>query len=89
VKDIVMKHWAKYGRHFYCRYDYEGELVVSGQEESQSRFSPHRAQIPLAVDSASASKVMDLIRDEFVNGDVSAVRADDSGVKLVKAEEFS
>mmetsp|Transcript_3075 Transcript_3075/g.4217 ORF Transcript_3075/g.4217 Transcript_3075/m.4217 type:complete len:524 (-) Transcript_3075:107-1678(-) len=24
VKDIVTKHWAKYGRHFYCRYDYEG-----------------------------------------------------------------
>ena len=26
VKEIVMKHWAKYGRHFYCRYDYEGEF---------------------------------------------------------------
>ena len=26
VKDIVMKHWAKYGRHFYCRYDYEGKF---------------------------------------------------------------
>jgi phosphoglucomutase len=25
VKDIVSKHWAKYGRHFYCRYDYEGK----------------------------------------------------------------
>jgi len=24
VKDIVTRHWAKYGRHFYCRYDYEG-----------------------------------------------------------------
>jgi phosphoglucomutase len=24
VQDIVRKHWAKYGRHFYCRYDYEG-----------------------------------------------------------------
>jgi phosphoglucomutase len=24
VKDIVSNHWAKYGRHFYCRYDYEG-----------------------------------------------------------------
>lgn len=24
VKDIVSKHWTKYGRHFYCRYDYEG-----------------------------------------------------------------
>jgi phosphoglucomutase len=23
VNDIVTKHWAKYGRHFYCRYDYE------------------------------------------------------------------
>eukprot|EP00980_Cylindrotheca_fusiformis_P008717 scaffold1868_cov193-Cylindrotheca_fusiformis.AAC.2 len=23
VKDIVANHWAKYGRHFYCRYDYE------------------------------------------------------------------
>jgi phosphoglucomutase len=26
IKDIVAKHWAKYGRHFYCRYDYEGKL---------------------------------------------------------------
>jgi len=24
VADIVTRHWAKYGRHFYCRYDYEG-----------------------------------------------------------------
>jgi len=23
VKDIVKQHWEKYGRHFYCRYDYE------------------------------------------------------------------
>jgi phosphoglucomutase len=24
VQDVVTRHWAKYGRHFYCRYDYEG-----------------------------------------------------------------
>ena len=24
VRDIVKNHWKKYGRHFYCRYDYEG-----------------------------------------------------------------
>lgn len=24
VADVVKRHWAKYGRHFYCRYDYEG-----------------------------------------------------------------
>lgn len=28
VKDIVESHWAKYGRHFYCRYDYEGKIFV-------------------------------------------------------------
>lgn len=26
VRDIVRSHWSKYGRHFYCRYDYEGKL---------------------------------------------------------------
>ena len=24
VRDIVMRHWARYERHFYCRYDYKG-----------------------------------------------------------------
>jgi len=24
VEDIVEKHWAKYGRNYYCRYDFEG-----------------------------------------------------------------
>ncbi|KAH3758946.1 phosphoglucomutase, chloroplastic [Pelomyxa schiedti] len=24
VSDIVSDHWSKFGRHFYCRYDYEG-----------------------------------------------------------------
>jgi phosphoglucomutase len=65
VRDIVQKHWAKYGRHFYCRYDYEG------------------------VESEAANKVMSLVRDEFVNGDISSVTDDKSGIKLVDAEEFS
>lgn len=62
VKDIVKNHWAKYGRHFYCRYDYE------------------------AVESDSANEVMDLIRDSFVNGDVSSAESGD--IELVGAEEF-
>ena len=24
IKNLVERHWEKYGRHFYCRYDYEG-----------------------------------------------------------------
>jgi phosphoglucomutase len=64
VRDIVQKHWVKYGRHFYCRYDYEG------------------------VDSNDANSVMDLIRDKYINGDISAAN-DESNIKLVNAEEFS
>lgn len=64
VKDIVNRHWAKYGRHYYCRYDYEG------------------------VDSEAANNVMNAIRENFVNGDVSSVAASDSGFKLAGAVEF-
>lgn len=64
VKDIVTQHWGKYGRHFYCRYDYE------------------------AVESDAANKVMDLIRDSFVNGDLTSVTSSDSGIKLMNAVEF-
>mmetsp|Transcript_9178 Transcript_9178/g.11005 ORF Transcript_9178/g.11005 Transcript_9178/m.11005 type:complete len:172 (+) Transcript_9178:1-516(+) len=64
VNDIVKNHWAKYGRHFYCRYDFEG------------------------VDSDDANKVMDLVRSTFVNGDLSSVADEDSGINIVSAEEF-
>jgi phosphoglucomutase len=63
VMDVVKRHWEKYGRHFYCRYDYEG------------------------VDSDAANKVMDLIRDSYVNGDISKAEAGD--IVLSGAEEFA
>ena len=53
---------------------------------STARFIP--APSP-AVDSDAANKMMDLIRDSFVNGDVSTIPDDPSGIKLVGAEEFS
>jgi hypothetical protein len=33
--------------------------------------------------------MMELIRNEFVNGDLASVSDDQSGIKLVEAEEFS
>ena len=42
-----------------------------------------------AVESDGANKMMDLIRERYVNGDLSKVGVDDSGIKLVKAEEFA
>ena len=64
VKEIVNNHWAQYGRHFYCRYDYE------------------------AVDSGAANEVMDLIRQSYVNGDLSTALDDSSDIKMVDAIEF-
>ena len=54
---------------------------------SPSLFSFH-SYAYLAVESDAANKVMDLIRDTFVNGDISSVEDDESGIKLVSAEEF-
>jgi hypothetical protein len=42
-----------------------------------------------AVDSHAANQMMDLIRDKYVSGDLATVAEDDSGIKLVAAEEFS
>ena len=42
----------------------------------------------LAVDSDAANKMMDLIREKYVQGDLSAIAEDPSGIKLVSAEEF-
>jgi hypothetical protein len=44
---------------------------------------------PTAVDSHAANQMMDLIRDKYVSGDLATVAEDDSGIKLVAAEEFA
>ena len=41
------------------------------------------------MDSDAANKMMDLIREKFVSGDLTAVAKDDSGIKMVAAEEFA
>jgi hypothetical protein len=41
-----------------------------------------------AVESDAANKMMDLIRNDFVSGDLSALSEDSSGIKLVAADEF-
>lgn len=30
VEEIVRRHWATYGRNYYCRYDYEGVASAAG-----------------------------------------------------------
>ena len=41
------------------------------------------------VDADAANRVMDLIRDEFVSGDIASLPSDGSGIDLKNAEEFA
>lgn len=32
VRDIVLQHWRAFGRHYYCRHDYEGVSLQQGED---------------------------------------------------------
>jgi hypothetical protein len=90
VKDVVARHWAKYGRHFYCRYDYEGSYCGPVKDGSLrgmavASYRLEISRVIAGVDSDAANSVMDLIRREFVTGGKTDSTKD---IKLVKAEEF-
>ena len=47
VADIVAEHWAKYGRNFYSRHDYEGVNAQQAQalmEQLSNKFSQLKGQ---------------------------------------------
>ncbi|CAI5506931.1 unnamed protein product, partial [Closterium sp. Naga37s-1] len=79
VEEIVRQHWAKYGRHFYTRYDYEG-VDAEGAKKLMANLVANQADIPAlntAVKAAN-SAAADVVRgDEFeykdpVDGSVSS-----------------
>ena len=52
VEDIVRKHWAKYGRNYYCRWDFEGVDKVKAtammdkmRAEQCIQYWPHHGQV--------------------------------------------
>jgi phosphoglucomutase len=51
VKDIVEGHWKTYGRHYYCRYDYEnldtkaGEAVWANIQTKRASFESKNGNI--------------------------------------------
>ncbi|CAI7835738.1 unnamed protein product, partial [Closterium sp. NIES-53] len=44
VEEIVRQHWAKYGRHFYTRYDYEG-VDAEGAKKLMANLVASQADI--------------------------------------------
>eukprot|EP00958_Prasinococcus_capsulatus_P010697 scaffold1042_cov401-Prasinococcus_capsulatus_cf.AAC.24 len=45
VEDIVREHWAKYGRNYYTRYDYE-ECASEGAKSLMAHLQEHQKDLP-------------------------------------------
>ena len=76
VQDIVERHWKKYGRNYYARYDYEGVDSANADKVFARLTSWIEKSNGKSVPDASDSKLM-ITSDEFeykdpVDGSVSA-----------------
>lgn len=84
VRDIVQEHWAKYGRNFYSRYDYEGV-----DSDSANAFVERlRAKIAELKDGdlldASAPEYVVAVADDFAYTDpVDGSVAKHQGIRFV------
>lgn len=68
VKDIVHRHWAKYGRHFYSRYDYEGvdsDAANKVMDVIRGRFV--HGDTALVDPSASGIKLVDAVEFSYTD----------------------
>jgi phosphoglucomutase len=75
VEDIVRRHWATYGRNFYCRYDYEG-VEGAGAEAMMTHLRARIAAFAAAKEGAAAA------------GTGSYSEPLSSGFALANADEF-
>lgn len=61
VEEIVTKHWASYGRNYYCRYDYEGV----DSKKAAAVLNHLRAQFTSLPGSALGAGFVVATADEF------------------------
>jgi len=64
VQEIVEKHWATYGRNYYCRYDYEGVDKAAAQDmmaamQAATATSAGRSMIGYTIATADMFEYLD------------------------------
>jgi len=82
VEDIVTKHWAKYGRNFYCRWDFEGVDKVSAtamMDKMRSETSTNTGRVMGKYTIATAD---DFTYNDPVDGSV----AKKQGIRFLMAD---
>jgi len=83
VRDIVLEHWRKFGRHYYSRHDYEGV--------DQARATAMIEGLRGRLDDLSGRKFADIsikLADDFSYLDpVDGSRSDRQGIRLIFSDE--
>lgn len=68
IKDIVTRHWATYGRHFYCRYDYEGvEVNAANKVMELIRSNFVNGDAASIADDKSGIKLLDAVEFSYTD----------------------
>ena len=82
VKDIVTKHWAKYGRNYYARWDFEGVDKVKATAMMDKMRSDTEANTGKTVGKYTIAKADDFTYYDPVDGSV----AKKQGIRFLMAD---
>jgi phosphoglucomutase len=82
VEEIVKSHWAKYGRNYYCRWDFEGVDKVAATAMMDKMRADTAANTGRVVGSYTIAKADDFKYVDPVDGSV----AQKQGIRFLMAD---
>jgi len=82
VESVLISHWAQYGRHYYCRYDYEGVTTEQGAAVMAKVSSYCNSTSLPAMGSMTVSKCFNFSYYD----DVTQTGADNQGIVFTTKE---
>jgi len=82
VEDIVTKHWAKYGRNYYCRWDFEGADKAKAEAMMEKMRADSEANTGRTVGKYTVAKADDFTYNDPVDGSV----AKQQGIRILMTD---
>lgn len=82
VEDIVKKHWTKYGRNFYCRWDFEGVAKTNAEAMFDKMRAASAANTGRAMGKYTIATADDFTYNDPVDGSVSKKQ----GIRFLMAD---
>jgi len=79
VEDIVKKHWAKYGRNYYCRWDFEGV----DKAKANQMMDKMRSDIPTNTGKAIGNYKIGVADDYLYEDPVDGSVAKQQGIRFL------